>query len=92
MKALTLILTLFLLSGCATSVSLESAAQLEPVGFWYGLWHGFIIVFALIGSLFSDEIAIYAIYNNGAWYDIGFVLGFITFGSIPLWSAEKRLN
>lgn len=92
MKTLTLIVTLFLLSGCATSVSLEYAAQIEPVGFWYGLWHGFIIIFALIGSLFSDEIAIYAIYNNGAWYDIGFVLGFIVFGSITFWSDEERLN
>ena len=92
MKAFVLITTLLLISGCATSISLECTAQIEPVGFWYGLWHGFIIIFALVGSLFSADIAIYAICNNGAWYDIGFVLGFIVFGSIPLWSAEKRLN
>jgi len=31
-------------------------------------------------SLFSDSTAIYAIYNNGGWYDFGFVLGCLTIG------------
>lgn len=44
-------------------------------GFWAGLWHGMIAPFAWIGSLFYDDIAIYAINNNGGWYDFGFVLG-----------------
>lgn len=39
------------------------------------MWHGLIIVFSFFGSIFSDDIAIYAIYNNGGWYDFGFVLG-----------------
>jgi hypothetical protein len=26
-------------------------------------------------SLFNDTTTIYAIYNNGGWYDFGFVLG-----------------
>jgi hypothetical protein len=45
------------------------------VGFWYGLWHGFILPISWICSLFMDEVAIYAVYNNGGWYDFGFVLG-----------------
>ena len=44
-------------------------------GFWGGTWHGMIMVPAFIGSLFSDNIAIYAVHNNGAWYDFGFVGG-----------------
>lgn len=64
-----------MLSGCADTVSFEQADQLTKVGFWYGLWHGMILPFAWIGSLFSDEIAIYAIYNNGGWYDFGFIIG-----------------
>jgi len=63
------------LAGCADTATFTQAGQIEPVGFWYGLWHGMIIPFSWIGSLFSDDIAIYAIYNNGGWYDFGFVLG-----------------
>jgi hypothetical protein len=48
---------------------------MEPVGFLHGLWHGFISPFALFCSLFNDNVAIYAIYNNGEWYDFGYMLG-----------------
>ena len=61
------------LSGCADTVNV--ATNIEPVGFWYGLWHGIILPFSWFVSLFSDSTAIYAIYNNGGWYDFGFILG-----------------
>ena len=64
-----------LLSGCADTVNFTDAATRAPVGFWYGLWHGMICPIAWLVSLFSDDVAIYAIYNNGGWYDFGFVLG-----------------
>lgn len=44
-------------------------------GFWGGLWHGIIAPFSWIGSLFSDDIAIWAVNNNGGWYTFGFMLG-----------------
>jgi len=74
-KVILLSFALFLLSGCADQVSLNEAAAVREVGFWYGLWHGFIILIAWIISLFDKDVAIYAIYNNGGWYDFGFVLG-----------------
>lgn len=64
-----------LLSGCADSVSYELLEQREPVGFWYGIWHGFITPIAFICSLFMDNVSIYAVYNNGGWYDFGYLLG-----------------
>lgn len=70
-----LFLLILLMSGCADSVNFAEAAVREPVGFWYGLWHGIICPFSFIASLFDTDVAIYAIYNNGAWYDFGFVLG-----------------
>ena len=70
-----IILGVLALTGCADFVSFSEASGIEPVGFWYGLWHGLILPFAWIGSLFSDNISIYAIYNNGGWYDFGFILG-----------------
>jgi hypothetical protein len=63
------------LTGCADTVLFAQAGQIEPVGFWYGLWHGMIIPISWLCSLFSDDVAIYAIYNNGGWYDFGFTLG-----------------
>jgi len=47
----------------------------EPVGFWYGLWHGMISPITLVISLFSDNIGMYEVYNNGGWYNLGFLLG-----------------
>jgi hypothetical protein len=44
-------------------------------GFFGGLWHGIIAPVSFIGSLFSDDIAVWAINNNGGWYAFGFVLG-----------------
>lgn len=75
MKFFVLAFTFLLLSGCADTVVIEQASQIEPVGFWYGLWHGIILPFSFIISLFDSDVAIYAAYNNGGWYDFGFVLG-----------------
>ena len=66
---------LLLVSGCADVVVLEGIVDAEPYGFLHGLWHGFIAPFSFIGSLFIDDIAMYGVYNNGGWYDFGFVLG-----------------
>jgi len=67
-------------SGCADSVNHTVAATIEPVGFWHGLWHGMILPFAWLVSLFDSDVAIYATYNNGGWYDFGFILGVCTLG------------
>ncbi len=45
-----------------------------------GLIHGWLVPFSFVGSLFSDNIAIYAVPNNGGWYDFGFVLGVSSLG------------
>lgn len=69
---ITLLLTL---SGCADHVDATKLSQITPVGFWYGLWHGMILPFAWLMSLFNSDVAIYATYNNGGWYDFGFIIG-----------------
>jgi len=74
MKRLT-ILAILILSGCADSVAPEQISSIDPVGFWYGLWHGMILPFAWFVSLFDSDVAVYAVYNNGGWYDFGFVMG-----------------
>jgi len=75
LKYIFLFVFLISLAGCADFVTFKEAANIEPVGFWYGLWHGMICIFSLLISLFDDTATIYAIYNNGAWYNFGFVIG-----------------
>lgn len=73
---LYILLVAILFMGCAdVSPHVETCITSNPYGFWSGLWHGIIMPFSWIGSLFSDDIAIYAYNNNGGWYDFGFVLG-----------------
>jgi hypothetical protein len=47
----------------------------EVAGFWQGLWHGFISPITFIISIFSDTLNIYEVYNNGGWYNFGFLIG-----------------
>lgn len=81
-NVLFLMLLAFLFVSCAEVISIENCRTTEPAGFWSGLWHGMIAPVSFVCSLFSDHIAMYAINNNGGWYDFGFVLGAgILFGS-----------
>jgi hypothetical protein len=63
------------ISSCADVTNINECVKDEPYGFWSGLWHGFISPWSFIGSLIWDDIALYAVNNNGGWYDFGFVLG-----------------
>ena len=77
------------LSGCADTVTFSMANNIQPVGFWHGLWHGMIAPIAWFVSLFSDSTAIYAIYNNGGWYDFGFMLGVGAFSLSSLTTIHR---
>ena len=68
-----------LATGCAATQASTAVAAAAP-GFWLGLWHGFIFPVAWIVSLFAPGVAIYAVPNNGGWYDFGYFLGIVVFG------------
>ena len=74
-KLLCCLVILILLSGCADNIPYTLNSIVTPVGFLHGWWHGVIIVWSWLFSLFSDNVSIYAAYNNGGWYDFGFMLG-----------------
>ena len=67
-----IILLLVVLSSCAPG---NERFDVVTAGFWMGLWHGFISFFTFIISLFSDNVNIYEVNNNGGWYNFGFILG-----------------
>lgn len=73
--AASLLFFALLLLSCADAVSVKDCVADEPYGFWGGLWHGIIAPVSFVCSLFIDHIAMYAVNNNGGWYDFGFVLG-----------------
>ena len=76
------------LAGC---IAKQSAAGVNPAGpgFIEGVWHGFIFPVAWIVSLFSDDIAVYAVPNNGGWYDFGFFIGVVVLG-VGARSSKRR--
>jgi len=73
---LLFVVVLLLFTTCAHVIPIQACVEGTKVyGFWNGLWHGIIIGITFIGSLFDHNIAIYAVHNNGAWYNLGFLLG-----------------
>ena len=64
-----------LLSSCAAGPNPAVGTGEDSPGFLMGLWHGLIIFFTFIVSLFTDEVSIYEVANDGNWYDFGFFLG-----------------
>ena len=67
------------LSAC---IAKQSGAAINPngPGFLDGVMHGFIFPVAWIVSLFTDQIAVYAVPNNGGWYNFGYFLGVCVLG------------
>lgn len=76
-----LALALVVMAGCAAGAN-ELAntpdEEGEVAGFWQGLWHGIIAPITFVISLFSDNVYMYEVHNNGNWYNFGFLLGMAT--------------
>jgi hypothetical protein len=73
------LLPLLLLAGCAATQNAAAVSPQAP-GFLHGLWHGFIFPIAWIVSLFMPEVSVYAVPNNGGWYDFGYFIGVVFLG------------
>ena len=78
---ITAFILLILLSlGCAPGPNdaIFSEHGRDIAGFWLGLWHGLISLVTFVISLFNKNVSMYEVYNNGAWYNLGFLLGVMT--------------
>ena len=75
----------------AACVAEQSRSAVDPAapGFLEGVWHGFIFPVAFLVSLFVDDIAVYAVPNNGGWYDFGYFLGIVVLG-VGARSSRRR--
>ena len=93
LRNLAILAAILLLSGCAPDGSLidgpgyQAVCKSDPLGFWWGLWHGTIAPFAWLFSLFRADVGVYEYCNNGGWYDFGYMLGI---GAILGGSSSSR--
>jgi hypothetical protein len=88
------VVAVVLLAACAAganpAVGMPVPGSDSPAGFWLGLWHGVILPITWIVSLFTDTVTPYEVFNNGNWYDVGFVLGIsVVFGG-PFGASRAR--
>ena len=89
MKRALILVTLVLALAACTATQAPTAVQPTAPGFWLGIWHGFIFPLTFIVSLFSNDISIYAVPNNGTWYDAGYFIGIVFLG-VGARSSRKR--
>ena len=76
------LLLLIILAGCAPGANQSKGTANEHnvvAGFWFGFWQGFIAPFLFVASLFRNNIGIYEVHNNGAWYNFGYLFGLACF-------------
>lgn len=79
----------FAISSCMPGS--EAIQEKKPVGFFMGVWHGWIAPVSLVVGLFNPPIKIYEPDNTGWWYDFGFYIAIISgFGGISLSRKKKK--
>jgi len=84
-KTLLFIPLLLLFTACTAGDA--QFVQVEPAGFWYGLWHGMISFITLIIHIFNPDVAVYEVHNTGGWYDFGFLLGVVM-----IWGGSSHIS
>ena len=77
-RTATAFAALLLLAACAHQA--PGTVQPGAPGFLLGLWHGFIFPVAWFLHLVMRDVAVYAVPNNGFWYDFGFFIGVVFLG------------
>jgi hypothetical protein len=78
-KRLAIVAAALALAACVATQAADAVAPHGP-GFLLGLWHGFIFPVAWLVSVFVPSVAVYAVPNDGGWYDFGYFLGIVVFG------------
>jgi hypothetical protein len=87
-RALFLVTATLVLAACVPTEA-PSAINPNAPGFLLGVWHGFAFPVTFVLSLFLDDIAVYAVPNNGTWYDAGYFIGIVFLG-VGARSSKRR--
>lgn len=78
LKAPAALIPLLLLAACAHQA--PGTVQPGAPGFLLGLWHGFIFPVAWLLSLVMPDVTVYAVPNDGFFYNLGFFIGIVFLG------------
>ena len=89
-RAFSIVGLALILAACVAQQATTAISPSAP-GFLEGVWHGFIFPVAFIVSLFTDQIAVYSVPNNGTWYDVGYFVGICFLGVGARTSKRQRL-
>ncbi len=65
-------------------------AEGHTAGFLLGIWHGLISPITFVISIFTRNVRIYEVHNNGTWYNFGFVIGAGLFLSGGILGRKKK--
>jgi len=91
---LIVLAVLVVLASCAPGINqVANTGNKDGIvaGFWRGLWNGVIAPVTFIISLFNSSVQMYEVHNNGAWYNLGFLLGMsVIFGGSAGGAARRR--
>lgn len=87
---LLLVVASALLFSCADKETVTSCLTGQTYGFWFGIWHGLIAPFDLVGMLIWDDVTVFAQNNTGFWYALGFLIGSGGWGVIGNKASKKR--
>ena len=87
-RAFILVAMALAVAACVARQSSSAVAPTAP-GFLEGVWHGFVFPIAWIVSLFTDQIAVYSVPNNGGWYNFGYFIG-ICFLGVGARNSRRR--
>jgi len=90
---IAVLIATLVMAGCApgpNNAEKTADADGETAGFLMGLWHGFISPVTFVISIFSRNVRLYEVHNNGTWYNFGFVLGAGLFLSGGILGRKKK--
>ena len=81
---------MLLLGSCEFPDSADMWGVEDQKGFLNGILHGFLAPLTFIASFFWEHLDMYALSNNGHWYDFGFLLGIGGFGGGIFKSSRRK--
>ena len=72
---LVVLLTVGLSTGLTPTDYADAGTCSSEAGGWSGLFHGFLLFWTFLASLFWDGVGVYEVCNSGGWYNFGYVVG-----------------
>ena len=88
---ISILFLVLILASCAHVESIDTCVNsTHQDSLLAGILHGFIAPITFLISIFKEDVAMYAVNNSGALYDLGFLIGIGGFSGGILKSRKKK--